>query len=347
MKLRRTVRHSPQHGGFTLVELLVVIAIIGVLVGLLLPAVQAARAAARRMQCSNRMKQIGLSIHNYHSAYKRLPRAWWLETPLDSQPKAFNGRVWTIDVLPFMEEQAIYEQLDHNTLSVDQLSPSNVAVIQQSIASYLCPSSPGGAEQRRYTFDATPAGLPLTATDIAACDFSPATGVSGEYAQHAFGQILLNNREGAMQVVSEAFGGSQDGSFAGILDGLSNTIMVGERTGGPVVYSLGREHPAATAALIGIEGGGWGDLLAGEHWLQGTPHTGLPTTGISLPLPSGPCAINCTNARGYGFYSFHEGGAHFTLGDGSVRFVTASVNARTFASLITRRGREVVDHAAY
>ncbi|WP_146579378.1 DUF1559 domain-containing protein [Neorhodopirellula pilleata] len=331
-----------KRSAFTLIELLVVIAIIGVLVGLLLPAVQAARAAARRMDCSNRMKQIGLAIHNYHSAYKRLPRAWWLETPLDTQPKAFNGRVWTVDILPFLEEQATYEQLNHNTLSVDQLSPTNVAVIQQSITSYLCPSSPGGPDQRRYTFNSTPAGLPFTATDIAACDFTPAAGVRGTYAVHAFGPNLLSNREGAMQVVSELFGGSEDGNFAGVLDGLSNTIFIGERTGGPVVYSAGREDPVATANLIGLEGGGWGDLLGGDHWLQGSLRSGL-----SWPPLGGPCAINCTNARGFGFHSFHEGGSQFILGDGSVRFVTASVNATAFASMITRRGGERVDHDAY
>ena len=332
----------PSRKAFTLVELLVVIAIIGVLVGLLLPAVQAAREAARRMECSNRMKQIGLAVHNYHSAYQRLPRAWWLETPVDTTPKAFNGRVWTIDILPFLEEQAVYEQIDQNTLSVDQLSPSNVAAIQKPIASFLCPSSPGNVDQRRYTFDANGAGLPLTATDIAACDFSPATGVAGIYAKHAFGPHLLDNREGAMQVVSEAFGGAQDGNFAGILDGLSNTILVGERTGGPVVYSAGREHPVATAALIGTEGGGWGDLLGGEHWVQGSL-----SSGLSWPPQGGPCVINCTNARGYGYHSFHQGGAHFLVADGSVRFMNKSVDSYEFASLITRRGREVIDAGSF
>ncbi|MGB7327119.1 MAG: DUF1559 domain-containing protein, partial [Rubripirellula sp.] len=266
------------------------------------------------------------------------PRAWWLETT----PRPFNGRVWTIDVLPFLEEQAIFSELDQNTLAVDQLSPSNVSVIQKPITTYLCPSSPGTPDQRRYTFNATPAGLPLTATSIAACDCSPTTGVSGLYAKHAFGPNLLNDREGAMQVVSPIFGGSEDGTFAGILDGLSNTILIGERTGGPVVFSGGREDPVATANLIGLEGGGWGDLLGGEHWLQGSLQGGL-----SWPPLGGPCAINCTNARGFGFHSFHTGGSQFIFADGAVRFITASVDAHAFASMITRRAGEVVDHDAY
>lgn len=319
--------------GFTLIELLVVIAIIGVLVGLLLPAVQAARESSRRMTCGNRMKQFGLAIHNYHGAFNKLPRAWWLETP----PDTFNGKPWEVAILPFMEQQALYDQFDHDLPPVDQLSPANVAVVQTPMADYVCPSSPGDPDQRRYTFNAAPAGLPFTATNIAPCDYSPTTGVLGLYAQHAYGSTLPHNREGAMQVVSAAFGGSQDGNFAGILDGLSNTFLLGERTGGPTVYSGGRVDAVATANLIGLEGGGWGDLLGGEHWLRGSLGGGL-----GWPPREGPCAINCTNARGYGFHSFHPGGAHFLMADGSVDFVNPSVNAFIFASRITRRGRERV-----
>jgi prepilin-type N-terminal cleavage/methylation domain-containing protein/prepilin-type processing-associated H-X9-DG protein len=321
---------------FTLIELLVVIAIIGVLVGLLLPAVQAAREAARRMQCSNRVKQIGLAFHNYHGAFNKLPRAWWLDTPPSA---AFNGKPWTIAILPYLEQQALFEQLDHNTLPVDQLSPKSVKVIQTPLADFVCPSSPGNASDRKYRFNAAPAGLPFTATDIAPCDFTPATGVRGLYAQHAYRANPPTAREGALQVVSKAFGGSQDGNFAGIMDGLSHTILVGERTGGPTVYSGRRMDPIATQNLIGLEGGGWGDLIGGEHWLQGSLQGGL-----SWPPLGGPCAINCTNARGFGYYSFHVGGAHFLFADGAVAFLTESIDAYEFAAHITRRGGEIVDH---
>ncbi|WP_372721542.1 DUF1559 domain-containing protein [Novipirellula sp.] len=320
--------------GFTLVELLVVIAIIGVLVGLLLPAVQAAREASRRMSCSNHLKQIGLGIANYHAAFNLLPRAWWLDTP----PDAFNGKPWGVTLLPYLEQQAIYDEYDHETLPADQLSPRNVALVQTPIAGYVCPSTPGTPADRKYTFNAVPAGLPFTATNIAPADYCPTTGVAGTYAKHAYGNALLNNREGAMQVVSAAFGGHQDGSFAGVLDGLSNTFLIGERTGGPVVFSGGREDPLATANLIGTEGGGWGDLVNGEHWLQGSLHGGL-----SWPPQAGPCAINCTNARGFGFHSFHVGGCYFVFADGSVRFFTASTDPKILSAHITRRAGEVID----
>jgi len=323
-----------RRSGFTLVELLVVIAIIGVLVGLLLPAVQSAREAARRMRCSNQMRQMGLAISNYHSAFKKLPRAWWLETPPGD---SFNGKVWGITILPFLEKQALFEQYDHANLPVNELSPRNVRVAQTIVPDYLCPSSPGDPELRRYTFDAAGAGLPLTASDIAPGDFSPTAGVRGVYGHHAFQPYPSDGREGAMQVLGP-FGGTQDGTFAGILDGLSNTFLIGERTGGSQIYSGGRVDPVATAALIGLDGGGWADLLGGEHWIQGSLHGGL-----SWPPVGGPCAINCTNARGYGFHSFHNGGSFFLFADGAVKFFTPSVDATTFASHITRRNREVIE----
>ncbi|MFG0290014.1 MAG: DUF1559 domain-containing protein [Rhodopirellula sp. JB044] len=318
-------------GGFTLVELLVVISIIAVLVGLLIPAVQAAREAARRMQCSNHVRQFGLAIHNYHSAYQVLPRALWFETP----PKSFNGRPWSVAILPFMEQQAIYDQFDMNVVAVDQLSPRNVAVIQSVVPLYVCPSTPESADTRRYTFDATAMGMPFTATNIAPIDYTPTTGVNGNYMLHA-GIDGSIEREGALQVVSSVFGGGQDGSFAGILDGLSNTFLLGERTGGPTIYSGGRVDNVATANLVGTNGGGWGDLVNGEHWMQGSQRDGL-----SWPPEDGPCAINCTNARGFGFHSFHPGGSYFLLADGSVKFFTENIEPYLFASMITRRGREV------
>lgn len=324
---------SKDRRGFTLVELLVVIAVIGILVGLLLPAVQSAREAARRTQCSNQMRQIGLAITNYHSAFKKLPRAWWLEMP---PQHSFNGKVWSIAILPFLEKQAVFEQYDHSRLPVNEFSPNNVSLAQTIIPDYVCPSSPGNPNSRRYTFDGTPAGLPLTATRLAPCDFTPTTGVRGTYGQHAFNPYPPNGREGAMQVVGP-FGGTVDGNYAGILDGLSNTFLIGERTGGNEIYSGGRVDPVATAALIGLDGGGWADLLNGEHWIQGSLHGGL-----SWPPVGGPCAINCTNARGYGFHSFHNGGSYFLFADGAVRFFTPSVDAHTFASHITRGNREVI-----
>ncbi len=320
------VRYRASIRGFTLVELLVVIAIISVMVGLLLPAVQAAREAARRTQCSNRTKQIGLAIHNYHSAFNWLPRAWWLETP----PRTFNGRPWGAIILPFLEQQALYERFNQSLVSVDQLSPANVNVIRTIVPDYLCPSSPGDPEQRRYTFNSAGAGLPFTATGIAPGDFTPTTGVRGTYSAFAYGANPPAAREGALQVVSAAFGGTKDGRFNGILDGLSNTILLGERTGGPLIYSGGRVDNVATTALIGLDGGGWGDILNGEQWLEGALQGGL-----AWPPLGGPCAIivQCSHLW---LSQLSSRWSPFLMADGAVTFVVQSVNARVFASQITR-----------
>lgn len=147
------VLQSSLKKGFTLVELLVVIAIIGVMVGLLLPAVQAAREAARRMSCGNNMKQIGLGLHNYESTYKRLPlnRSWGNIWP-DPSPVGPGVRSisWIVGVLPFIEQQAVYDIIDFNFESTNDPrngpafnSPppfSNAAVARTVIPSLRCPS---------------------------------------------------------------------------------------------------------------------------------------------------------------------------------------------------------------
>jgi hypothetical protein len=207
--------------------------------------------------------------------------------------------------------------------------------MQSVVATLVCPSSPEDPTTRGYQFDASGAGFPFTATSLAPSDYAPATGVRGEYAKLAFGPILGGDREGSLIATGVLFGDVEDSTFASILDGLSNTIMMGERTGGGVIYNHGRIDAAATQALGSLNGGGWGDLLSGDHWLAGSPRE-----GISLPPTGGPCAINCTNARGFGFHSFHEGGSHFLIADGSVQFVSASVAPEVLASSITRRGRE-------
>ncbi|MGV3483273.1 MAG: DUF1559 domain-containing protein [Planctomycetaceae bacterium] len=121
---------------FTLVELLVVIAIIGVMVGLLLPAVQAARESARRMTCSNHERQLGLALHNYHAAYDRLPSGWIADAS-NNEP----GWSWGAAILPFMEQQALYEKIHFSVPIEDGIHQE---VREQAIATFICPSDIGG-----------------------------------------------------------------------------------------------------------------------------------------------------------------------------------------------------------
>lgn len=326
--------------GFTLVELLVVIAIIGILVGLLLPAVQAAREAARRMQCSNNLKQIGLSYHNYESAFKSFPAAWYAHAPIPP----YNLQSGMIGLLPFMEQGNLHAKYDSRYSATNgggPISVANVAVISTVIPTFLCPSAPGSGLDRTYN-GAIPAGalpqLPALTWRAAPSDYSVATGVRGAFGDIAYAFNQGGSRHGALRANTVS---AQDTSkLSSISDGTTNTFLLGERTGGSKLYSGTREltTPAATAAALGASnGGGWGDVLIGENWLQGALRG-----GTTLPPAGGGCPINCSNVRGNGFHSFHTGGAQFVMCDGSVQFNSESVDAFTFAARITREKGEVI-----
>lgn len=326
--------------GFTLVELLVVIAIIGILVGLLLPAVQAAREAARRMQCSNNLKQIGLAFHNYESANKAFPNSWYIGQPAPP----YNIQSGLVGILPYLEQGALYSRYDSSVSPINERGPvgvSNVAVISTVVTAFVCPSGPDGGPGRVYNA-AIPAGaLPgLTASTWTAApsDYSVTSGVRNTISNVAYANFTgSGGREGAL--VEAKLNGARS-TIGAITDGTSNTYLMGERTGGDKIYS-GRTvvaNPAAAAKAIGeTNGGGWGDPLIGDHWI-----TGSIRAATSLPMAEGQCAINCSNVRSQGFHSFHTGGAMFVLADGSVQFTSESIEPFTLCARITRARGEVV-----
>ncbi|TWU56843.1 hypothetical protein Poly51_27600 [Rubripirellula tenax] len=233
-------RSQQSRTGFTLVELLVVIAIIGVLVGLLLPAVQAAREAARRMSCSNNFKQIGLGIHNYHSAYKQMPIQksgtglsmgagnWW-----DGSNVTNQGQLsWLVGLTPFIEQQALWEQISNPNGyelvgGVQQLrtppwpamgpKPENTAYIpaMTEVPSFRCPSDPG-------------TGLPAMGRTNYGCCLGDSFSKAEAGARNA--QLVVNNGDAEWTRAGQrgAFVVHQKMAFRDILDGLSNTIIAGE-----------------------------------------------------------------------------------------------------------------------
>lgn len=324
--------------GFTLVELLVVIAIIGVLVGLLLPAVQAAREAARRMQCSNNLKQIGLAFHNYESTYKAFPCSWYIHRPIPP----YNIQSGLVGLLPFMEQTALYNNYNSSFSPTNEggaVGIANVAVISTPLPMFVCPSAAGGAD-RIYSAKIPAGALPgLSAVTFSAApsDYSFTTGVRGAYSDIAYANNPVSSRGGAL--LNAEPDKPVTNTFGRISDGTSNTFFMGERTGGFKIYAGRNELAAAAPVLTALgetNGGGWGDPLVGEHWLQGAVRG-----ANSFPMAAGGCAINCTNLRGNGFHSFHTGGAQFVMGDGSVQFNSDSVDPYVFAARITAAGGEV------
>ena len=256
------VRNRTRASGFTLVELLVVIAIIGVLVGLLLPAVQAAREAARRMQCSNNFKQIGLGIHNYHSAYNALPQQAG-GTYVDgdwggSGPGRTTNRFrlsWLPALLPFVEQQGLWEQisnpynLDMNGNAINPgfppMGPAPWGGAYRpwftEVGTFRCPSDPGR-------------GAPAHGrTNYAACIGDSTDWVNHGYMRHNNGQWVLtpNNGQSANATNRGFFYHRRQLKFRDVLDGLSNTIACGE-----IATDLG-DNAITTNARYGV---GWGTI---------------------------------------------------------------------------------------
>lgn len=309
---------------FTLIELLVVIAIIGVLVALLLPAVQAAREAARRGQCRNNLRQIGVALHNYHDTRNVLPPGFisqvtgtWPGGSNDPTPEAGPGWSLFAAILPFMEQSSLYQQINFNLPIADG---ANGPVRRTLIGTYVCPSDVASrvieiTDSGNPPSDANP---PVPLTDAAVCSYAGVLG-DGAYEQLPFTGVFHRN-----SVVR----------FADILDGLSNTIGIGERTsrfsenswagvvpGQETVYSRSaraydpakpsfRARPAITAVLV---------------------HVRITSGGPNNP----------NNSPG-SFYSSHNSGAHFLNMDGSCRFISSSVAVPVYRAFVTRDGREVV-----
>lgn len=308
MRLRRK-----KCAAFTLVELLVVIAIIGILVGLLLPAVQAAREAARRMQCTNNLKQIGLAALNFESARKGFPMApynpafaWMRDRPF-TQPHG-----WPLQILPYLEQDAIRQAYNFNAV---WSGPANADIIQRNIPSFVCPSTPGGTDAAARGIPANRGALDYIvffAVDPANTHISPMP--PADQTGHGIMGRGVNRR------------------FGEIIDGSSNTILLVEDAGRNNVWIRGRQYPAAPANPL-TAGGAWANCCLGGsvNWFYGFD---LATNNYY-----GPCAVNCVNASQ--IYAFHPGGANVLMGDGSVHFLSESTDINTVVSLITRQGGEI------
>ena len=339
--------------GFTLIELLVVIAIIAILIALLLPAVQQAREAARKTQCKNNLKQIGLAHHNYADTYRQFPMPAIVEVDASAGLAVRNAIGWGTMLLPYLDQANVWDIYNSEVSAYD---PVNAAAVATVLPVFICPSTPRSEPKIRYSI---PAGtilssdLPLpSAADLnfegGANDYMQISGVRGDFSNLAYRNFTgSGGRHGistwAATVTPSILGlsdGGRKGAIGSISDGTSNTFLCVENAARNQMYRKGQPVPLTdpeAQALAVAGGGGWGDALwQGDVWTNGTGFDGF------LGADGGPCAVNCSNARGAGLYSFHTGGAHALLADGSVRFLNASLDAFVIAGLITRERGEII-----
>ena len=347
------VKHRKR--GFTLVELLVVIAIIGIIVSLLLPAVQQAREAARRASCQNNTKQIGLAYLNFESTHRKLPPASVRSTAFGGLQPVKHG--WATFLLPFLEQTAIYEQY---RMDEDQASPNNQPLILTPIASLRCASNAISIEQYQYNWNGN--GVLTPTYHAAVADYVVCQGIHtsawdlvGKQPPSAQATLLDGVDDKYIRICALQI--SEESSLAKITDGLSNTILVGEGSGKPRLM-IGRKDmtdspdrpgslgtpgnptsctpspqgaPNVGVGMLLSHPGGWGDALSSMQFY------GASADGVCQP---GAYAINRTNDHAY--YSYHPGGANFTLVDGSVIFLSDSIELSIVIDMLTRSHGEMV-----
>jgi prepilin-type N-terminal cleavage/methylation domain-containing protein/prepilin-type processing-associated H-X9-DG protein len=338
---------SPRRG-FTLIELLVVIAIIAVLIALLLPAVQAAREAARRIQCVNNMKQLGLAIHNYVSSNTTLPAGRiWAPVPGSTFPTIFSGAqntTWFCLMLPLVEQGNLSNSFNFALGSEGPLTPlpagffANATVAQTKISVFQCPSD------RSLQFQINPgyAGGAFSGPMLTKGNYGVSWGNTNWGAQY----------EGTLgsKYVPSAFGHNGGITLASVTDGTSNTVFTGEVLQGELRDIRGvmwSSIPGGGSFMSRFTPNGVQDYLnlnSGGDYLNNDPGLFCVNEPGQL-LPCSPGASD--NGAFAGSRSRHAGGVNVGMGDGSVRFVKNTINPLTWIGLNTMSGGEVVSSDAF
>jgi prepilin-type N-terminal cleavage/methylation domain-containing protein/prepilin-type processing-associated H-X9-DG protein len=300
-------RTPRRNDGFTLTELLVAIAIISILFALLLPAVQQAREAARRSQCRNNLKQIGLAMHSYLDTFQVFPisTSFTHDVGLNSA-----SRSWMQAILPYVEERALHDEIIPSKSIFDNLAPA-----EQPIAVFCCPSS-ADYEAMDVRAD-VPDDLVLAITNYKACAGS----------NWGWGNFVNSS-------ISGRFSGSTDGLNQG------NGLICSGRTAPVTTRVANIQDGTSNTLAIGETVGAW---TKWAWWYSQNATTGTCAIPLNYTVPGTTREGNIIDwENNYGFMSRHSGGGHFGLVDGSVRFVSDSIDLRIYRNLATINGGEVI-----
>lgn len=331
------VASSPRRRAFTLVELLVVITVIGILIALLLPAVQAAREAARRIQCTNHLKQLGVAIHNYHSIHKSLPMGSWARWEGPDPPPMVEGKGTMLhQLLPLIEQQAIYDDLfdvgdryPGFDPAVDMIErhPEFTRIRQHQIAIFVCPSddsrpvNPNKFCFNSYAGSAGPRVLSAQGNHLTPCFcyegptynnlYNTSQPPPNGFARPGFpapGPFTRHNSLTRHPAID----------FGMILDGLSSTIFVGE----------------IRARCAGEARAGWPHSNNGCGVIATTVPINYDSCWPATPYcQTDGCKADSNWVTSLGFKSRHPGGAMFLFGDGAVAFLSETINGWTYQAL--------------
>lgn len=290
--------------GFTLIELLVVIAIIAILIALLLPAVQQAREAARRSQCMNNLKQLGLALHNYESSFSVFPPGGFEDTNTGTTGLGASGFTLT---LPFLDQSNIY---NHYNFNENYSSAYNQSVLDQRITSFLCPTMVLNRVVPNTTCSEVGAPSSYLLNEGTRSYQVPALGMFPMvFPSYDYGSGLLKN---------------SCTKFSDVIDGASNTLAAGETS-----YNFKNYVYTATSCTAMAGSIRWGTA----RWGVGYPNIGIGNTASVMNH------FDATSPTGYS--SMHIGGITVLMGDGSVRFLSQSLSYLIYTALSTKAGGEV------
>ncbi len=334
--------------GFTLIELLVVIAIIAVLIALLLPAVQSAREAARRIQCTNNLKQIGLGLHNYFSSFDVVPPVGSVDIAGNSTGNGLVSQTASVHLrlTNYLEQRAVYDAYNFKLGDVVGGSsvPANTTVMSTLIPGYLCPSDPNPGSNENLAIGFTSRVTCVNYAINAGVNRQNYGGVVNGVAWWLGGNSIYGNRV----------------TFAGVIDGTSNTASFSEwvkgtsgqsTLGNNMVYSIAQYTNGGAVNDYNLCRSSSTPLwdFKGEYWTLQDTGRGGPYYHV-MPPGQTACAVSAGFGNVDSFIgpsSFHPGGVNLLLLDGSVRFVKATTNLSIWNALGTRAGGEVISSDAF